>query len=169
VRELQIKYLKYAWVLAILALTITIGTYFLFPEQLILFGILHLFAMSFLILPFITRRHTWAIFSLLIIISIWYFWEKRVSSEYLFPLWFYSDGFTSADYYPLIPYFGYILWGYLLADLWERYNVLRFLALERKLTFPERILSCMWKKSLLIYLIHQPLIIWVIWLYIKYL
>jgi len=54
-QDLRNKYFKYAGTLCLIALGISLGTYFIIPEQLILFGILHLFALSFFLLVFVSK------------------------------------------------------------------------------------------------------------------
>jgi len=139
--QLQNKYISYGWVLAIIALGITLGTYFFMPDQLILFGILHFFAVSFFLLPFISRVRYWAILALFAIAIITQLWDTQVSNAFMFPLWFYNSDFRSADYYPLIPYFWYILWWYLIAGIGDRYNLLRVLQIERALNTQEIVLT----------------------------
>lgn len=161
-KQLQQKYLKYSWALAVIALAITLVTYLLIPEQLIVFGILHLFAVSFFLLPLVTSSKISSAISLIIIILAIFFLEKQVSNGYLFPLWMYNSDFRSADYYPLIPYFWYILGWYFIAQICDRYNMLRILHIKRNLYLPERVFSYIGKKSLIIYIIHQPIIVWII-------
>lgn len=166
-QQLQRKYFRYSGVLTIIALGITLLTYFFIPSQLILFGILHLFAVSFFLLPFVTRTKFFLGLLGVIIVYATFFWEKDVTVWYLFPLWFYNSDFKSADYYPLIPYFWYIIWWYLIALYWEKYGVIRRLHLKRRLLLPEKILAYIGKKSLILYLIHQPIIIIFIWVYMR--
>jgi len=163
-QELQAKYLKYAGVLGIIALGITLWTYVFIPQQLIVFGILHFFAFSFFLLPYITRTYLRTSLSLLVIVLISVISEKQVENEYLFPFWFYSESFISADYYPLFPYILWILWWYIFAATLKKYDILIYFHLRRNLVSPEKILSHIWKNSLVIYLIHQPIIIFFIWL-----
>jgi len=167
-QELQLKYIKYAGVLFCISLGITATTYVLIPEQLIVFGILHFFAVSFLLLPLVTRIQYGAIITLLFLLLVSVMFEKQVQNSYAFPLWFYNSDFRSADYYPLVPYFWYMLGWYLMAQTWKKYNFLSLLHLKRKLYFYEKCLSMLGKKSLMIYLIHQPIIIGVIWSIIGY-
>ena len=162
--QLQNKYLKYSWVLAVIAWAISLGTYLFIPQQLILFGILHLFAISFFLLPFITRAKYWAFAALIMLIAVSIFVDSEVESWYLFPLWFYNSDFKSADYYPLIPYFWYIVGWYLWARVLDRYKILSLLATTREISLIEKILSYAWKKSLLLYIIHQPIIVISIWI-----
>ncbi|GAA2975233.1 hypothetical protein GCM10011539_07720 [Finegoldia magna] len=60
---------------------------------------------------------------------------------------FYNDKFYSGDYFPLLPWYFMYLVGYCAGDF-----------LDIKLNVRENLLSKMGKKSLMIYLIHQPII-----------
>ena len=115
------KYFRYAWVIAIMASFVSLATYIFFPEQFIIFGILHFFALSFLLLPLVAKLFWGYIFLPAIgIMMLWYTaWE--VNSPYFFPLGWYGNNFFSADYYPLVPWFGVLLFGYFLGILLEKY------------------------------------------------
>ena len=60
---------------------------------------------------------------------------------------FYNNKFYSGDYFPLLPWYFMYLVGYCAGDF-----------LDIKLNVRENVLSKMGKKSLMIYLIHQPII-----------
>ena len=161
-KKVKQKYLRYAVILGFFALCISFFTYFLFPEQFIAFGILHFFALSFLLLPYFTRLWYWIIpLAGAIILSGAYFFPV-VESAFFFPLGFRNIEFFSADYYPLFPYFGVLLLGYVGARFSSQYWLLKYLSLSRKIYFWERGLIYLGKRSLLVYLIHQPIIIWVL-------
>jgi len=166
-RELRAKYLRYATILWAVAIGISWFTYAFIPEQIILFGILHFFALSFLLLPYITGTTVWSIISFFTILGFFYFISNPVETHYLFWLWFYHKDFYSADYYPLIPYLLYILLWYFWARMLHKYRLLHIFRINRELIFIEKLLSYMWKKSLLIYLAHQPILITLIWLALK--
>lgn len=82
-----------------------------------------------------------------------------VESSYLFPLGFESAEFSSADYFPLLPWFFAFLFGTWLGGLVQRNREKRLFTLELQgaLTWPGR-------HSLLIYLIHQPILYGICWL-----
>ena len=161
--ELTEKYLRYALILALCSWAITLITVIFFPEQLILFGILHFFALSFALLPFITRSKALVIAVIVMIISIYFYFPQSIESWLLFPLGFVPNDFYSADYYPLIPYFSMILVWYLWGEFLAKNNFMRYLHISRELYFIEKILSCIGKYSLFVYLIHLPVILWVIY------
>jgi uncharacterized membrane protein len=162
------KYLKYAGILSILALSISLITAFLIPEQLILFGILHLFAVSFMLLPIFakTEYYSWIIAMMLIVWGSLF--SLQTQSQILFPLWWTTVGFYSADYYPLVPYFWYILWGFFIGKCLRYFEMFRYFSVNRELIWWEKLLSSMWKKSLLLYLVHQPIIIVTLYVFFKY-
>ena len=153
---------KYVWVSSILwciALGISIGTYFLIPEEYIRFGIIHFFAFSFLLLLVFRYLRYWniCIWTLIIIYGVYFI--PVVNIEYLYLLWYRYPGFSSADFYPLFPYFWVILLWYSSWLLLEKYNLFGILHIKRELTSLEWWLEYIWKRSLLLYLIHQLIII----------
>ena len=76
-----------------------------------------------------------------------------VSVDWLYPLGLMGPGFYSADYFPLLPWFFLFLIGTALGGwcLEHREHRLLTLRLPRALTWPGR-------HSLLIYLLHQPVL-----------
>lgn len=152
------KYWIYAVYLSGISALITLGTYILIPEELILFGILHFFALSFFLLPFfrVFWKYNFLIAGVILFGSTFI---PVVQNTWLFPLWFTAPGFWSADYYPIFPYFGVLLLGYSFWIFFEKYNLWKILQQKKELNFLERILSYAGKHSLLIYLMHQPIII----------
>ncbi|MDA9129208.1 DUF1624 domain-containing protein [Candidatus Gracilibacteria bacterium] len=162
--ELTRKYIRYSGILALCAGAITAGTALFFPKQIIIFGILHFFALSFLLLPFVIKNR-WGIYAIIgFSIFVYFFMPQGVDSKILFPLGFTYQGFYSADYYPLIPYFSVLLIGYLGAEFLQKSNFLKHLHISRELNVLEKTFSSIGKRSLLIYLIHQPIIVGVLYL-----
>ena len=159
------KYFRYALALSCIALLISICTYLYFPEQYIRFGIIHFFALSFFILPLFIRFGYMNIILWAWIILSWLFISEPISNEYLYWLWFIYPGFSSADYYPLIPYFWVILIWYALWYVLDRFSGLIIFQKKGQKNKLEKALIFSWRKSLLIYLIHQPIILGVIYLY----
>lgn len=77
--------------------------------------------------------------------------------RFLFPLGLMAEGFVSSDYFPLAPNLGWFLLGMILG---------RTLYKEKRTLFPRvnsgsapiRFLSWCGRNSLLIYLLHQPIL-----------
>ena len=89
--------------------------------------------------------------AVLYVLTDWWAGQVTVSVSWLYPLGFPNAAFTSADYFPLLPWFflfcaGYFLWS--LLDKSPR---------AKELLQPGlRPLSFLGRHSLAIYLIHQP-------------
>lgn len=82
-------------------------------------------------------------------------WTERAAASvpWLYPLGFTAPGFFSADYFPLLPWFFLFLMGAALGGwcLSHRENRLLAAPLPRALTWPGR-------HSLVIYVLHQPVL-----------
>lgn len=158
---------------------VTLVTWLAMPTELILYGILTLLGLSALflnLLHVLFQKLHWgispraglvlslALFFLLREVPQGYLgfeglrlWELPAGLyqfQFLAPLGFPAPGFSSSDYFPLIPWFflylaGYFLWQ-LLSGQEKALAVLRRSGL-RPLSFAGR-------HSLLIYLLHQPVL-----------
>ena len=82
---------------------------------------------------------------------------RPVDFPWLIPLGIVNWGFTSSDYFPLLPNFGYFLIGAFLGHTFYRERTTRFPAVnpERPLI---RFFSFFGKHSLFIYMLHQPVL-----------
>jgi len=136
--------------LALVALLISISTYILFPTRWIYFGTIHCISLSaILAIPFIKRIKFSPIVAILLIILplIWkntLFWPEL--------------SHKSMDYIPIIPWFAYFLFGMYLASIKNHLVKLNFISSSLKTAKLNTILELMGKKSLWIYLLHQPII-----------
>lgn len=149
------------------ALVVTVATYVIDPDTYVRFGILHLIAVSTLllsILPKHTRPIIAPILGALLLMLSPIVSAMRIGHVWLIPLGIRPHVFVSVDYFPLVPWFGVVLIGYgiwawgVRSGLWER--KLRHTPHSPLLT------TLMWpgQHSLLIYLIHQPIILTLLWI-----
>ncbi len=138
------------------AALVSIATYMMDPKTFVQFGVLHLIAVSALLLPYFARMKMWNVVIGIVVMMIPFIIHP--SSFILIPFGFPPADFVTLDYVPLIPWFGVVLVGYGLGYLWKPH------ADDRKvlnnLTWPGR-------HSLLIYLAHQPVLLGVLWLIAK--
>lgn len=143
------------------ALAVTIGTYLFDPTEYVRFGVLHLIAVSGLLLPIFASLGIWNIVIASLIIAVPIMTQSQIMHSQLsilnfvlLPLGFPPEHFASMDYVPLLPWFGVILLSFACAQWFYRKNISHWNASR----WIER---CTWpgKHALLIYLLHQPILL----------
>jgi uncharacterized membrane protein len=159
------KYLSRGAGIFFWGMVITAVTWYFFPSEYIIFGILHLIGLSIILAyPFLGMGYRNLILGTACIAAGLYLEGKTFSFPYLLFAGFVPSGFASLDYFPLLPWFGVVLIGVFLGNISYRGNVRSYSLKEA----PENIVSdavCYaGRHSLGIYLLHQPLI--VIFLYL---
>ncbi len=165
------------------AMAITLITYVFMPHQVIWFGILHLLGLCMLtygaafpalkkipppigiILSLLLFVLTYRIFhgtiglgdSLRIALP-----ESWYSKGYLFPLGFGVEGYFSSDYYPVMPWMFLFGFGFYLGNYITCEKLPAFFCREHN-----QFLGMIGKKTLMIYLLHQPILYTIVWLISK--
>jgi len=149
-------YRKKAFILALVAFLITLITWYISPTDFIWFGIIHFFAFSFFLLPFFHRFGYWNIaIGVLVLLLGFYFATLHFPVAYLFFIGLHPASFWSADYYPLFPYFGYVLFGLCMGKyLLESEKIGLFLG-EGVAKNP---LTWLGRYSLWVYVLHVPVL-----------
>ncbi len=129
----------------------------------IYFGVLHFLGVSALLAPLFLRfgmfNLAFAVVCVLIAGQISYLDSETIL---LLPLGNYNLTTATADYYPLFPWFGAVLLGIVCGDLLRKYEP--FPVQKRPLRII-RLLALLGRHSLLIYFLHQPLLIGILWLF----
>lgn len=142
---------------------VTYGMYrfgFAGKSLIIYFGVLHCLGMCMLLWPIFRKLPHWALALMGIPLILLGFYVRTipwVETRYLMPLGIPWKGFSSSDYFPLLPYLGFFLTGSALGK-----SVYR----NKETLFPKvsaqnpiiRFLSLCGKHSLWIYLLHQPVL-----------
>jgi len=144
-----------------LAVLITLATYLYDRELVITFGILHFLGVCILLAPVLRRLPA----ALLLAAGVGVVYLGRllsgitVTHDALFFLGLSTNAFVSSDYYPLIPWFGVFLFG--LAAGKTFYSQKTSLWPEPSLPFlsHDNLIGKAGRKTLLIYILHQPCII----------
>ncbi len=149
------RYLTRGAKLFIFAAFVTLFTSIFVPEGTIYFGILHFFAASSLLLPlFIKYNRLNLVAGLSIVVAGFYLQQTDFNFSYLFWLGFIPRGFSTFDYFPLIPWLGVLLlgvyYGKYIAGMTANIKFKNELA--GKFMF-------LGKNSLTVYLVHQPVLI----------
>ena len=149
------------------ALLITAVSWLLFPQQVIVFGILHLIGTATILsIPFaVLQMKPFIPFGFgIICILISPLLAYIRGPAFLIPFGIRPVGFATLDYEPLIPWFGVMLVGLALGMHLYRGGV-RSPLLKRLPPMPKTLspLCFLGRHSLAVYLIHQPIIFAVLW------
>lgn len=121
------------------------------------FGVLHCLGCCMVLWAVVGRLSTPLLGALAAALAAFGFWLRgRVFTiSWLFPLGFISEGFSSADYFPLILNFGFFLIGAVLGRILYREKRTLFPKINDR-SVPVRFLTLCGRHSLAIYLLHQP-------------
>ena len=158
------------------AAAVTLVTYFLVPQDVILFGILHFLAVAMIWygLTFKWREKIPLAVGLIscAVLTFCFAWVEfgkfaaviplpgfLYKTNLLFPFGMYSATFYSADYFPILPWIFVFLFGTYLGRLAKAGKFPAF-------TYKSRVpfLSFIGKHALWIYVLHQPVIILIAWI-----
>jgi uncharacterized membrane protein len=162
IRDVLRKTLRRTLILAVCALTVTLVTYTLIPEQRISWGILHFLTLTS-VLGLLTLRTGYLAFLLgIVCLTLPYLSFTSLSSPWLIPLGYPPSDYYSADYYPLIPWMGYYLIGQVIGYALSR-NKNLLSHLDSRI-FPHSFLSFLGRYALMIYMMHVPVIYGVMWM-----
>jgi uncharacterized membrane protein len=149
------------------ALLVTAGTYWFDRSTFVFFGILHLITVaSVLALPFL-RAPLWltALAAVAIIVAPLSLASPVFDHPWLWWIGLSSVFPTTIDYVPIFPWLGAVLAGVALGGVGLRYT--ERLAAIRPGDLISRTLMLAGRWSLVIYLVHQPLIVGAIYAYVQ--
>ena len=138
---------------------ITAATYCYNPAMYIQFGILHLLGFGMLTAPWFAKGSTLLLTlagTTILVMGNWAA-DLTATTTWLLPLGITPAGFASLDYYPLLPWLGVVLYGMAAGKL--LYPDKQSLWPSVRTTLPVYALSWLGRQSLLIYLVHQPIIL----------
>jgi uncharacterized membrane protein len=146
------------------AALVSAGTYVAFPQAFVFFGILHSIALCSLIGLAVIRLPGVALLALAVAVVVV---DRTVALEALNSRWLAWTGLNAVnpwavDFVPVFPWLGAVLAGMGAgklagaAGLWERARTVQAGPWLRRLAWPGR-------HSLVIYLVHQPVLIGLVW------
>lgn len=156
-----IKQLKRGLIVLFCGMLVTFFSYLFAPEIYIRFGILHFIGTSIIILSILADQPFLSLFMGFIFYGL-SFWTRStvVSFPWLLIFGFQVPDFSSLDYFPLFPWlaipsFGIFLGSLLYKNFERRFSMPNSLQESKGLI----LFSILGKKSLIIYLLHGPIII----------
>ena len=136
-----------------------------YESVIIYFGVLHCLGVCMLLWALFRRCPAWALAILgvtAIALGLW-FRGITVENRWLFWLGLLYKGFTTSDYFPLLPFLGFFLLGGVLGRI--LYQEKRSLLPGVNASHPVlRFLQWLGRRSLPIYMLHQPIITGLIYL-----
>jgi uncharacterized membrane protein len=143
------------------ALLITLGTYFVFPQSFVYFGVLHAIALfSVLALPFLLAPLWLPIGVALIVIALPWVYSHSLFNEKAWSwIGFWEVPPPANDLVPVFPWFGVVLLGIVATRVVLSSPLAERLARINPPGRLPRVLSFLGRWSLLIYLLHQPLLL----------
>ncbi len=126
---------------------------------IIYFGVLHCIGVCMMLWPLFRRAPVWLLAGLGIILAVvgLYLRFQIFDFPWLVVLGFAFRGFSSSDYFPLMPNLGYFLVGAALGKALYRQKRTRFPRVNED-CIPIRMMTFCGRHSLLIYLLHQPVL-----------
>lgn len=149
----------FAW-----GLIITISTWMFFKQNYIIFGVLHFIGVSVIIgFPFIRLRYLNLLFGSALVILGLYMMQLKFSFSYLMWLGFVPVSLNTFDYFPLLPWFGVVLLGIFAGNILF-FNGKRKYRIKDVSNFATRPVCWLGRHSLLIYIVHQPLLMLLLYL-----
>ncbi len=165
-KDLFFKYLKRGLKIFSYGLLITAATWLFIGDGYIIFGILHFIGIA-IILEYVVikRKYLNLILGIAFIAAGIFLMSFRFDFYEFLWLGFTPNNFYTVDYFPLLPWLGVVSLGIFLGNtLYERY-VRQFKLPDLSSSLPVRVSSFLGKHSLLIYLVHQPIIITMLYIF----
>lgn len=158
--ELYLRFFKRGLKIFSLGLVVTMTTYLLIGRGFIIFGVLHFIGVSIaLAYPFL-RLRTFNLFagSIFILIGV-YLQGLTLNFPWLLWLGFVPYNFYTLDYFPIFPWFGLVLIGIFLGNRFYQDGKRGFRLPDLSGYFIVDLLGTLGRNSLVIYLVHQPVIV----------
>jgi len=151
-------------VIAACALLVSLASSLAFPQTFIYFGILHAIALSSVLVAPLVRRPRAALAIGVAVVAAGLVWSNPwFDPRPLSWIGFVTSKPTTEDYVPLAPWAGVVAIGIAVGD-WLTRHPLHALA---RLGRAPRWLQWLGRHSLLVYMIHQPLLLAALWLVVR--
>jgi uncharacterized membrane protein len=165
--QLRIKYFKRGSSIFGLGLLITLVTWIYPHNGFIVFGVLHCIGLSILLAyPFIRSRLSSLLVGVICIgIGVVLMISVTVDFPWLLWLGFVPAQFYTLDYFPLLPWFGVVLIGIFLGNSLYQNNTRSFRLKDYSGFIIARLFCFLGRHSLIIYLLHQLIIVGILYLF----
>jgi uncharacterized membrane protein len=146
------------------AALVSLGSWFVFGPRFIWFGILHFIAAALILGRLLLPLKTWCIpLGLAVILAGVTYRHEFFGTMLTSIIGFAHSKPRTEDYVPLFPWLGVVLIGIGLASLWQQRGFALAPALQQMNAAPPRLLVLLGSWALTVYLVHQPLLMGVLW------
>jgi uncharacterized membrane protein len=166
-RKIYLKFLKRGIMIFCLGIILTIITWFYLGEGFIIFGVLHCIGLSIILsTPFL--KYSFRNLFLGIILVLVGIILRTMVFDFPYLLWagFIPRGFSTIDYFPMLPWFGVVLIGIFIGNtIYTNHKRSFHINDFSRLKFV-KLFCFLGRHSLVIYFIHQPIILGLIFLFI---
>jgi len=147
------------------ALLVSVGSAAVFGPRFIWFGILHFVAAALVLARPLVRLGPWNLLLGIAVIALGLLYSHPVFNDTPANIiGLVTRKPKTEDYVPLLPWFGVVLIGAGLAALWQRRRWSVVPALRRLNDKPPKLLLFLGTWALTVYLLHQPILMGVLWL-----
>ena len=159
-KQLIKKFFLRGFKVFLLGLIITIVTFFILGDRFIIFGVLHCIGLSIIFsIPFIRYRFSNLFLGLIFVLFGIILKNYTFDFSYLLVFGFRPVNFSTVDFFPIFPWFGVVLIGISLGNFLYPSYKRRFNIPDLSNFKPVKFLGFLGKNSLLIYFLHQPIIV----------
>ncbi|MFH1102034.1 MAG: heparan-alpha-glucosaminide N-acetyltransferase [Methanobacteriota archaeon] len=166
--ELPLKILLRGIKVFLFGMILTVVTWFYLRQGYIIFGVLHCIGVSIILAyPLLRYRLSNLILGWILIIIGLFIYGYPVGVPWLLWLGLVPYGFYTIDYFPLLPWFGVVLLGVFVGNTVYKEGKRQFFIRDLSQNKGIQTLSVLGRHSLLIYLVHQPVLIGLILLFTR--
>lgn len=158
------KYLKRGFHIFLWGLVFTIGSWILFPDEVIVFGILHFIGIAIVLsYPLLEYRLLNLIGGLMVLFLGKLMENFTVDFPWLVWLGLTPPDFQTLDHFPLFPWFGVTMLGIFAGNMLYPDHCRKYELLDLSHDPLISALEFMGRNSLAIYIVHQPLLVFLLY------
>lgn len=165
--NLPLKYIKRGLRIFGYGLLITAATFLFLENGVIVFGILHFIGVAIILAyPLIRYSYSNLVLGIVFIAAGFYLSSFTLNFSWLLWLGLKQAGFYTLDYFPIFPWLGVVLIGLFAGNILYKDYKRRFRIREIGSLQVIKQLCYIGRHSLLIYLIHQPVLIALLYMFV---
>ncbi|MEW6428479.1 MAG: heparan-alpha-glucosaminide N-acetyltransferase [Thermodesulfobacteriota bacterium] len=163
-----LPYLRRGGWLILLGMLVSVATWVAAGQQFVVFGVLHCIGVATLLAyPLLAIPWLAGLAGLFFVCGRPLLALLPPFGPWLIPLGIAPTGFASVDYVPLVPWAGWVFLGVWLGSVLYPESRTRSWLPGRPVAWPLRLIAVAGRHSLLVYFVHQPLLLGGIWVVLQ--